>query len=755
MKRKLLVWVWLVFLGILNAQVHKDSPNKNISSDSPINKRVATLLKRMTLDEKIGQRTQFAFYGSTATGAVVDSNTIIHIRRGEVGSLLNADNFEVIRNLQKEAVNNSRLGIPILFGMDVIHGFRTIFPIPLAQSASWDLALIEKCESIAAMESSASGINWTFAPMVDISRDPRWGRVLEGAGEDPYLGSEIAKARVKGFQGDKIGSANSVLACIKHFAAYGTVEAGREYNTTDMSLQNLFNFYLPPYKAAVDANAATLMTAFNELNGVPCSASKYLLTDILRNRWNFKGMVVTDYTAIPEMLYHGNVKNEEEAAIASLNAGVDMDMQGSVFLKNLKQAYLGKKVTLKNIEEAASRILKLKIMIGLFDNPYRFLNEENLRNNTERPEFDATALEMARKSIVLLKNNQNILPLSLEKKYTIAMIGPYSADKTGLNGEWSLSANKTHDVSPYWAITKKIEGNSVKIIRSLGCTINGTDTAGYADARRIAQQADIVLLMMGENENMSGEAHSRTSITIPDVQRNLMKVLKRIGKPMVLILTNGRPLDLSWEDANLDAILETWFLGRKSGDAMADILFGDYNPSGKLTMTFPRTIGQVPIYYNHKNTGRPYSLATSTERYHSVYIDVPNTPLYPFGYGLSYTNYKITDVRLNKKILNQREVLKVTAKVTNSGKIDGENTVQLYIQDLVNIPTRPVKELKAFGKFLIRKGETIKVEFSIPVTEFSFYDDKTNLIPPIGEFKLWVANSSDDNSKEVNFAVVK
>jgi beta-glucosidase len=751
----LLAFLLIPFLGIAQTSSTPKLTWKSYSGDPKIEYKVRQLLQKMTLEDKIGQMTQYASPGALTTGSTVDPNMESHISKGEVGSILNAVTIPVIRRLQKEAVEKSPLHIPILFGLDVVHGYYTIFPIPLAQAASWDLGLIEKAERIAAIESAASGINWTYAPMVDIARDPRWGRVVEGAGEDPYLGSLIAQARVRGFQGKKIGDLTSILSCVKHFGGYGAAEGGREYNTTDMSNQSLFNVYLKPYKAAVDANVSTLMSAFNDLNGVPCSGNHFLLTDILRNKWNFKGMVVSDYTSIPEMVEHRNVKDEEEAAVVALNAGVDMDMQGSCYLHWLKKAYEEKKITMDRIDVATCRILELKFLLGLFDDPYKFLDEKRQKKSVNQPEYLQTAREIARQSIVLLKNDEKkLFPLSRDKAYTLALIGPYAATASDVNGGWAGVGEKFLSVSPYDGIMKKLAGTPVKVIRALGCSTDGTDTKGFAEALQAAQQADVVLCMMGEGVGMTGEGQSRTSIRITGMQRELIKQLAELKKPMGLVLFNGRPLDLSYEDSCMDAILESWFLGRMTGDAVADVLFGDYNPSGKITMSFPRNIGQIPVYYNHKNTGRPARDENPFGAYRSNYQDhVPNSPLYAFGHGLSYTHFTISGMSLDKTDMSANDSVTVKCNLKNDGEYDGADVVQLYIRDCVSSPTRPVKELKGFRKVFLKKGESQQLTFTLAAKDLSIYDDNYNPIAPSGEFKVWVANSSDDDTNMKSFQV--
>ncbi len=736
-----------------SAQPHRPVQWHSLSGDPVIENRVKTLLAKMTLEEKIGQMTQYASPGQFTTGARVDPDMEQHIKRGEVGSILNAVTLPVLRRLQKEAVEQSRLGIPILFGLDVVHGYKTAFPIPLAQSSSWDLQLIEQAERVAATETAAAGINWTYAPMVDIARDPRWGRVVEGAGEDPYLGGLVAQARVRGFQGAKIGDLDAILSCVKHFGAYGAAEAGRDYNTTDLSRQSLFNVYLPPYKAALEAGAATFMTSFNDLNGIPATGNRWLMTDILRHKWGFRGMLVTDYTAIPEMVNHRVVRDDKEAAALALNAGVDMDMQGSCYLNWLKQNYDEGKVTLDQIDAATCRILELKFMLGLMDDPYRFMDDERERQNTRRPEFLQKALEMAHESMVLLKNDERqVLPLSKSGSYTLALIGPYAADKADVNGAWSAMSQQ--EKSPCEGIAAKLAGTGVRVLRAVGCGTQGTDRSGFEQALATARQADVVVLMMGEGPGMTGEAQSRTSIGLTGVQQELMAQIAQLGKPTALVAFNGRPLDLSAADASMNAILEAWFLGSRTGDAVADVLFGDVNPSGHLTISFPRTLGQVPIYYNHKNTGRPIDPREPFAPYVSNYQDsVPNTPLYPFGHGLSYTRFTIGNVALDRTRMSPDGSITVSCDITNDGDRAGAQVVQVYVRDCVSLPTRPVKELKAFERVTLAPGETRHLSFTLTGSDLAIYDDNYNPITPQGDFKLWVGQSSADDSHEMNFTI--
>jgi len=723
---------------------------KSYSNDEKIKARVFTLMDKMTLHDKLGQLTQFASPGELTTGARVDPDMEQHIVRGEVGSVLNAFELPILRRLQKEAVEKSPLGIPILFGLDVVHGHSTVFPVPLAQSCSWNMPLIQEAEHIAAVETAASGINWTFAPMVDVSRDPRWGRVVESAGEDAYLGSHVAEARVHGFQGNKGFGRNGIIACVKHFGGYGASEGGRDYNTTDFSHQSLFNYYLRPYEAAAKAGAASFMSAFNDLNGVPCTANRWLLTDVLRNRWGFNGMVVTDYTAIPELVNHGIVADEQEAGEAALRAGVDMDMQGTVFLRFMEKSIREGKVSEDNVNIACARVLELKFMLGLFDHPYQYMDEKYQKKTLMKPEFMTTAREMARQSIVLLKNDSNILPLDKKKIQTIALIGPYADSTTNTIGRWAGINMKAKYVSALEGISKSLKGSNVKIVTAHGCGIEGRDTTGFAHAVEVARNADVVMMLVGEGDVMSGEAQSRTDIRLPGVQQQLVSRIATTGKPTVMVLFNGRPLDISVPANEVGAIVENWIPGSCGGDALADVLFGDYNPSGHLTMSFPRNVGQIPVYYNHKNTGRPIDPAKPFERYRSNYQDsVPNSPLYPFGYGLSYTSFQISDVVASKTNMSNTDSVTINCDVTNTGTRDGATVAQLYIRDLVSCPTRPMAELAGFQRVDLKAGETRQLSFTLHMHDLGIYDDNFQWQLPQGEMQVWVAQHAEDVSNKV------
>ena len=717
------------------------SSTSETKSDAKMESFLDSLTKIMTLEEKIGQLTLMSTDWEK-TGPTINENYKKLIKEGKVGNIFNAYTVKFTRELQQLAVENTRLGIPLLFGYDVIHGHRTIFPISLGESTSWDLKAIENSARIAATEASAEGIHWTFAPMVDISRDPRWGRASEGAGEDVYLGTEIAKARVKGFQGDNLFETNTILACAKHYAAYGAAIAGRDYNTVDMSERELRTTYLPPFKATVDAGVATFMTAFNDVNGVPATGNKYLLTDILRTEWGFEGFVVTDYTSINELVPHGVAKDNKDAADIALNAGVDMDMQSGAYMDFLKELIADGKVTEKQVTTSVRRILALKYKLGLFSDPYRYCDETREKELLMTPEHLEAARDMARKSAVLLKNNNQTLPISKDKK--IALIGPLANDKYNIIGSWTAAGDHyTKPVTVLEGFKEKIT-NQANLFFTQGCEINSENTADFQIAINIAKKADVVVMVMGESERMSGEAASRTNLDLPGNQKELLKAIKKLGKPMVLVLMNGRPLTLEWENENMDAILETWFPGTMGGYAIADLIFGDANPSGKLTMTFPRNVGQIPIYYNVKNTGRPYELNGPEQRYRSRYLDVSNSPLYPFGYGLSYTTFKYTDFSVDKKTYAFKEKINISVTVKNTGAVEGEEVVQLYVRDLVASVTLPLKELKRFSKIKLKPDESKKVTFTLTSDDLAFYTKDMSFKAEAGEFKLFVGTNSDE-----------
>lgn len=704
--------------------------------------KVDSLMNLMTLQEKIGQTVMYSGRWDQ-TGPIVGTDNGRYIREGNLGAMLNAFTVKGTRDLQKIAVEETRLGIPLLFGYDVIHGHRTIFPINLGLSASWDLKMVEESSRIAAEEASAEGLHWTFAPMVDLSREPRWGRISEGAGEDVYLGSQIAKAYIKGFQGDDLSKPNTILACAKHYVAYGAAQAGRDYHTVNMGEGELRNVYLPPFKAAVDAGVETFMSAFNELNGVPTSGNKFTLRDILRDEWGFKGFVVSDYTSINELVPHGFAKDSIDAARIGMNAGVDMDMVGKLYHHFLEDLVEEGKVPEAYVNDACRRILLAKFKLGLFDDPYRYINQERENNTKYKDEFLTKAREIAAASSVLLQNKNEALPLSKDIK-KIAFIGPLVKDEYDIIGNWAAKGDRNGKaISVFEGISEYLNPN--QILYAKGCEILKDDDSGFDEAISISRQADAIVLVMGEGHHMSGEAASRTNLKIPGIQPELIKKIREANpdKKIILVLMNGRPLNLSDEIDLVDAILEIWFPGTMGGAATADLLFGKVNPSGKLTVTFPRNVGQVPIYYNMKNTGRPIPDDNPKEDYKSNYIDVPNTPLFVFGHGLSYTTFTYSDFKLSSQTLNSKGTIEASATVTNTGSMDGHEIVQLYIHDKVASVTRPIKELKGFQKINLKKGESKTVTFKISVEDLKFYNSKMEFGVELGEFEIAIAPSSD------------
>ena len=708
-----------------------------------IDQRVELLLKQMTLQEKIGQLNQYTG-DNQATGPItINPNKEAEIKGGLIGSMLNIVGTKYTRQYQDLAMQ-SRLKIPLLFGQDVIHGYKTTFPIPLAEAASWDLEAIELSARIAAQEASASGIHWVFAPMVDIARDPRWGRVMEGAGEDTYLGSKIAFARVKGFQGN-LGDTNSVMACVKHFVGYGAAVGGRDYNSVDMSDRMLWETYLPPFKAALDAGAATFMNSFNDLNGVPATGNKFLQRDILKGKWNFKGFVVSDWGSIGEMVNHGNVKDSKEAAQLAITAGSDMDMESNSYRYNLAQLVQEGKVDIALIDDAVKRILRKKFELGLFEDPYKYSNPKREDKELNNPMHRKIARDIAAKSIVLLKNEKQLLPLSKDVK-KIAFIGPLVKEHKQNMGFWSVELPEV-DYDKYivsqWEGLQNKAGKNTQLLYAKGCEIDGDNKEGFAEAIAVANQADVVVVSIGERRDMSGEAKSRSSIRIPGVQEELVQALQATGKPIVVLINAGRPLVFNKIADTAPAILYTWWLGTEAGNAIADVLFGDYNPSAKLPMTFPRDEGQLPIYYNHFNTGRPAPNETTTN-YVSAYIDLKNSPKYSFGYGLSYTTFQYSDVQVTKNKISDSENVEISFNLTNSGKYAGDEVVQLYLRDRVGSVVRPIIELKDFKKIHLNAGETKKVQFVIDKEKLSFYNEKLEWTTEPGEFDVMIGSSSSD-----------
>ena len=731
------------------------------------------LLKRMTLEEKIGQLT-LPVTGEITTGQAKSSDIATKIKRGEVGGLFNLKGVDKIRDVQRLAVENSRLGIPLLFGMDVIHGYETIFPIPLGLSCTWDIPAIEESARIAAVEASADGISWTFSPMVDISRDPRWGRVSEGSGEDPFLGALIARAMVRGYQGKDMSRNDEIMACIKHFALYGAAEAGRDYNTVDMSRQRMFNDYMLPYQAGVEAGAGSVMASFNEVEGVPATANKWLMTDVLRGTWGFNGFVVTDFTGISEMIEHG-IGDLQTVSARAINAGVDMDMVSEGFIGTLKKSVEEGKVSVETVNTACRRILEAKYKLGLFDNPYKYCDLKRPARDIFTKEHRAAARKIAGESFVLLKNEglsptlAPVLPLS--PTGTIAVIGPLANTRSNMPGTWSVAAVLDKSPSLVEGLTEWV-GNQGKILYAKGSNLigdaayeeratmfgrslnrdNRTDQQLLDEALKIASQADVIVAALGESSEMSGESSSRTNLNLPDVQHTLLEALLKTGKPVVLVLFTGRPLILNWEQEHVPAILNVWFGGSEAGPAIGDVLFGAVNPGGKLTMTFPKSVGQIPLYYAHKNTGRPLKEGKWFEKFRSNYLDVDNDALYPFGYGLSYTTFRFSDITLNRSSIGMDNELVASVTVTNTGDRAGSEVVQLYIRDLVGSVTRPVKELKGFEKIYLQPNESRTVRFTIAPEMLKFYNADLKFVAEPGDFDVMIGPDSR-NVKTARFTL--
>jgi len=719
-----------------------------------IDQKVDSVLSLMTLEEKAGQLNQYNDDGIATGPMTARSNMADRIRNGRVGSMLNSAGTERTRAWQEVAMQ-SRLKIPLLFGQDVIHGYKSTMPIPLAESCSWDLEAIERANRVAAAEAAACGIHWTFAPMVDISRDPRWGRVMEGAGEDTWLGSKIAVARVEGYQGNTPGAVNSLMACAKHYAAYGAAVGGRDYNSVDMSERMLRETYLPPFKAMAGAGVGTFMTSFNDINGVPCTGNAFLLRDILKGEWGFDGFVVSDWGSVGEMINHGTVKNGYEAALSAITAGCDMDMESSAYVEFLPQLVKEGKVPEAMVDDAVRRILKKKFELGLFDDPFKFCDPEREQREIYKPAHAEVARDMARKSIVLLKNENNLLPLSKDLK-TIAFIGPLVKAVKENKGFWDneVAGVDSNFIVTQWEGLENKVGGKTKLLYARGCDIVGDNRAGFAEAIEVARKADVVILSIGEHRAMSGEAKSRSDISIPGVQEELVKLLLETGKPLVVLINAGRPLVFNYTADNAPAILYTWWLGCEAGNAIADVLFGDYNPSAKLTMTFPRSVGQVPIYYNHLNTGRP-AKDDNSRFYTSAYIDLSIYPKYEFGYGLSYTTFEYSNLVLDKKQMKPGEQIEASVTITNKGKYDGEEIVQLYLRDLVASVSRPVKELKDFQKISLKAGESKTIRFIIDKENLSFYNNELKWVAEPGEFELMIGASSQDIRVRDTFELVK
>jgi beta-glucosidase len=755
--KNILLCMCLVFVIGSNAQQKAPAPSQVKNMDSFI----SDLMSKMTLEEKIGQL-NLVSVGFDVTGPIVSQNVEEKIKKGFVGGVFNTYTPQAVRKLQQRAIETSRLKIPLLFGFDVIHGHRTIFPLPLGLSASWDLNAIEQSARIAADEASADGLNWVFSPMVDIARDPRWGRITEGSGEDTYYGSRVAEAMVRGYQGANLSLNNTVMACVKHFALYGGALAGRDYNPVELTERTMFQDYLPPYKAAIDAGVGSVMTSFNDINGVPAAANRWLVTDLLKKQWGFDGLVVSDYTALSELVAHGTSANEAEAAADALHAGNDMDMVAEVYLNNLQKLVTDGKVNIAEIDLACKRVLEAKFKLGLFDDPFRYANDQRATQTLLKKEYRDAARDIARKSIVLLKNEKNALPL--KKNATIALIGPLARNQRDMIGSWSGAGDWKQAVSVEDGIKKNFPTVTINYAKGANVTddavliqrLNAHGGELQIDNRAadqmineavdVASKSEIIVAVVGESQGMTGEAASRSELGLPGKQLDLLKALKKTGKPLVIVLMNGRPLALPWEGSNADAILETWFLGTEAGNAISDVLFGNYNPSGKLTATFPQSVGQVPIFYNHKSTGRPYG-GDVLDKYKSRYLDVSNDPLYPFGFGLSYTTFSYSEVGLSSKEISSQDKITVTCKVTNTGAIAGEEVVQLYVQDVVGSVTRPVKELKRFQKITLTPGESKEVSFTLTSEDLSFYKRDMMWGTEPGQFNVFVGGNSRDVKK--------
>ena len=736
-------------------------------SPQDMDRFIDALMKKMTVEEKIGQL-NLPVSGEIVTGQAQNSDVAKKIEQGLVGGLLNLKGVEKIRDVQKLAIEKSRLGIPLIFGMDVVHGYETIFPIPLGLSCSWDMEAIRKSARVAAIEASADGISWTFSPMVDISRDPRWGRVSEGNGEDPFLGGAIAKAMVSGYQGidlnNQLKRNDEIMACVKHFALYGAGEAGRDYNTVDMSRNRMFNEYMYPYQAAVDAGVGSVMASFNEIDGIPATANKWLMTDVLRKQWGFDGFVVTDFTGISEMIAHG-IGDLQTVSARALNAGVDMDMVSEGFTGTIKKSIDEGKISMETLDKACRRILEAKYKLGLFDNPYKYCDLKRPKRDIFTKEHRDAARKIAGESFVLLKNDKSGSSanptLPLKKEGTVAVIGPLANTRSNMPGTWSVAARLNDYPSVYEGLKEMMKGK-VNITYAKGSNLisdaayeeratmfgrslnrdNRTDKEMLDEALKVAANADVIIAALGESSEMSGESSSRTNLALPDVQRTLLEALLKTGKPVVLTLFTGHPLTLTWEQEHVPAILNVWFGGSEAAYAIGDVLFGDVNPSGKLTMTFPKNVGQIPLFYNHKNTGRPLLEGKWFEKFRSNYLDVDNDPLYPFGYGFSYTNFQYSDITLSAPTMGQDGSVTAMVTVTNTGKYDGAEVVQLYIRDLVGSITRPVKELKGFDKIFLKAGESKTVSFKITPELLRFYDYELNYVAEPGDFDIMIGGNS-------------
>ena len=755
--------ITLIILTLNGCQTSVDNLN---NTSNVINRKVDSLLSIMTIDEKIGQMNQYNGFWDVTGPAPKNGDAKFkfnNLKKGLVGSMLNVRGVEEITALQKIAVEETRLGIPLIIGNDVIHGYKTLSPIPLAEAASWDLEEIENSARIAALEASAAGTNWTFAPMVDISRDARWGRVMEGAGEDPFLGSLIAAARVRGFQGDDLSKHNTIAATAKHFAGYGFAESGRDYNTVDVSKNTLYNIILPPFMATLDAGVRTFMNGFNELDGVPVTGSLFLQRDLLKGEWNFDGFVISDWGSIQEMIPHGYAKDGAHATELAIKAGSDMDMESHLYIKNIKELVESKKLDIKLIDDAVSRILRVKFELGLFDDPYKYLNVEREKEVLYHPDNQKGVLEMAKKSIVLLKNKTNLLPLKKENQ-TIALIGALANDNNSPLGNWRTNSDNNTAITVLEGMkaypkNKLIYRRGADVNLNRGgvvkfhekVIINENDKSGFSAAKSAAKNADVVVMVLGEDGFQSGEGRSRTSIGIPGVQQELLEEVYKVNKNIVLVLMNGRPLNINWADKNIPSIVEAWQLGTQTGNAVAQVLYGDYNPSGKLPMSFPRSVGQIPIYYNYKNTGRP---GPKKEIFWSHYNDEVNTPLYPFGYGLSYTSFEYSNIKIDNKNLIPGETLNVSVDLKNTGNYSGKEVVQLYIKDRFASVTRPVRELKGFEMVMLSPAETKTINFEISESLLKFYTANETWESESGFFDIFIGTNSNANLQE-SFELIK
>ncbi len=760
MKMMKFTLVSLLFVATLNAFAQEQGNKK-------MDDFITDLMAKMTLEEKIGQL-NLPGSGDIVTGQAANSDIGRKIKEGNVGGLFNIKGVDKIRAVQKVAVEESRLKIPLIFGMDVIHGYQTVFPIPLGLASTWDRALIEQSARVAAQEASADGICWTFSPMADLSRDPRWGRIAEGHGEDPYLGYEMAAAMVRGYQGNDLSANNTIMACVKHFALYGASEAGRDYNTVDMSRLRMYNEYFAPYKGAIDAGAGSVMASFNEVDGIPATANKWLMTEVLRNQWGFDGFIVTDYTGINEMIDHGIGGLKEVSALA-LQAGIDMDMVGEGFLTTLKASLSEGKITEQQIDQACRRVLEAKYKLGLFDDPYKYADPQRSAREVYTEENRKIARNIAARSFVLLKNEGKVLPI--KKTNSIALVGPLANAKENMAGTWSVAADFSKGISVMQGL-QELMGQSGRVHYAKGSNVYSDSTlearvsvfgknTGWDrrpekvlidEALSAAGKADVIVAVMGEAAEMSGESSSRTDIELPANQRRLIEALLTTGKPVVLVVFTGRPLVLKWEHENIQAILNVWFGGSEAGYAVADVLFGDVVPSGKITSTFPQNVGQIPIFYNHKNTGRPLPEGQWFQKFRSNYLDVSNEPLYPFGYGLSYTDFRYGQPILSRNSMSAGEEIEIRFSVTNTGDYDAEEVVQLYIRDMVGSITRPVKELKDFKKVMLKKGESSQVSFTIDIEDLKFYNSDLQFVAEPGEFKVFVGGNSRD-VKEAGFTL--